>query len=48
MKILLTHSPEAMQLYYGPRALAGLQKLGDVKLNSESQSLEGEAAGCWS
>ena len=43
MKILLTHSPEAMQLYYGPRALAGLQKLGDVKLNSESQSLEGEA-----
>ena len=51
MKILLTHSPEAMDLYYGPRALAGLQKLGEVVLNKSAAPLEGEgliraAAGC--
>lgn len=43
MKILLTHSPEAMKLYYGPRALAGLQALGEVRLNEKKESLEGEA-----
>ncbi len=43
MKILLTHSPEALQLYYGARALAGLRKLGEVKLNENPSSLEGEA-----
>ena len=43
MKILLTHSPEAMKLYYGSRALAGLQALGDVRLNERKESLEGEA-----
>jgi D-3-phosphoglycerate dehydrogenase len=42
-RILLTHSPEARELYYGPRALAGLQKLGSVLLNETSSSLEGEA-----
>jgi hypothetical protein len=26
LKILLTHSPEARELYYGPRALAGCSK----------------------
>lgn len=41
--ILLTHSPEAMQLYYGPRALAGLRQLGDVVLNQNASPLEGEA-----
>ncbi|HXI36114.1 MAG TPA: NAD(P)-dependent oxidoreductase, partial [Burkholderiales bacterium] len=51
MKILLTHSPEAMDLYYGPRALAGLQQLGEVVLNKSAAPLEGEgliraAAGC--
>ena len=51
MKILLTHSPQALQSYYGERALAGLAKLGDVQLNHNPQSLEGEAlisaaAGC--
>jgi D-3-phosphoglycerate dehydrogenase len=29
-------------LYYGERALAGLRKAGDVKLNENPQSLEGE------
>lgn len=43
MKILLTHSPEALKNYYGDRALAGLQKLGDVQLNRNSQSLDGES-----
>ena len=41
MKILLTHSPEAMALYYGERALAGLRAVGEVKLNEKSSSLEG-------
>jgi D-3-phosphoglycerate dehydrogenase len=43
LKILLTHSPEAMALYYGERALAGLRKVGEVKLHQGSQPLEGEA-----
>jgi D-3-phosphoglycerate dehydrogenase len=43
VKILLTHSPEARDLYYGPRALAGLQALGSVVLNEGPASLEGEA-----
>ena len=43
MKILLTHSPEARALYYGERALAGLRKAGEVKLNQAPHSLEGEA-----
>jgi D-3-phosphoglycerate dehydrogenase len=43
MKILLTHSPEARDLYYGPRALAGLQAIGSVVLNEGPSSLEGEA-----
>ena len=43
MRILLTHSPEALELYYGPRALAGLRKVGEVKLHQETAPLEGEA-----
>jgi D-3-phosphoglycerate dehydrogenase len=43
LKILLTHSPEALKNYYGERALAGLKQLGDVKLHPESIPLEGEA-----
>ncbi|MFL6565846.1 MAG: NAD(P)-dependent oxidoreductase, partial [Burkholderiales bacterium] len=42
MKILLTHSPAALASYYGERALAGLKKLGDVELNENDSSLEGE------
>jgi len=50
-RILLTHSPDTLVNYYGPRALAGLQALGDVILNSNDRPLEGEsllqaAAGC--
>ena len=43
MRILLTHSPEARALYYGDRALAGLRKVGDVKLHEGPAPLEGEA-----
>lgn len=42
MKILLTHSPEAMANYYGERALAVLRQAGDVVQNSKPHSLEGE------
>jgi D-3-phosphoglycerate dehydrogenase len=42
LKILLTHSPEAMRLYYGERALTALRASGQVILNEEKDSLEGE------
>ena len=43
MKILLTHSPEALELYYGPRALAGLKEVGEVHLHPGAAPLEGKA-----
>ena len=43
MRILLTHSPDARELYYGERALAGLRRLGEVKLHEGAAPLEGEA-----
>ncbi len=42
MKILLTHSPEALANYYDERALAGLRAVGEVILNKNASSLEGE------
>jgi D-3-phosphoglycerate dehydrogenase / 2-oxoglutarate reductase len=41
LKILLTHSPEAMANYYGERALAALRQAGDVVRNNKPHSLEG-------
>jgi D-3-phosphoglycerate dehydrogenase / 2-oxoglutarate reductase len=43
VKILLTHSPEALANYYGERALAALRAAGEVILNGKDQSLEGDA-----
>jgi D-3-phosphoglycerate dehydrogenase len=43
LRILLTHSPDALANYYGPRALAGLLAVGDVKLHEGESPLEGEA-----
>src|SRR5271167_1950222 len=43
MKILLTHTPHMRDNYYGARALAGLNSLGEVVLHQGSQTLEGEA-----
>jgi D-3-phosphoglycerate dehydrogenase len=42
-RILLTHSPDTLANYYGARALAGLQGLGDVILNLNEKPLEGES-----
>jgi D-3-phosphoglycerate dehydrogenase len=42
LKILLTHSPEAMANYYGDRALSALKQAGEVILNNKSHSLEGQ------
>jgi D-3-phosphoglycerate dehydrogenase / 2-oxoglutarate reductase len=39
-RILLTHTPEARGLYYGARALSGLQGLGEVVLHEGSEPLE--------
>ena len=43
MKILLTHTPHMRDNYYGARALAGLQSLGEVTLHQGSETLEGPA-----
>jgi len=43
VRILLTHSPEALASYYGERALAALRAVGEVKLHDGKESLEGEA-----
>ena len=43
LRILLTHSPESRELYYGERALAGLREVGEVKLHQGGTPLEGEA-----
>ena len=43
MRILLTHSPEALRSYYGERALAALQQVGEVSLHEGKESLQGEA-----
>ncbi|MFM9882332.1 MAG: NAD(P)-dependent oxidoreductase [Burkholderiales bacterium] len=42
-RILLTHSPTTLTNYYGERALAGLQALGEVVLNPTETPLEGDA-----
>ena len=43
MRILLTHSPRAFELYYGERALAALRRAGEVRMHREDSPLEGEA-----
>jgi D-3-phosphoglycerate dehydrogenase / 2-oxoglutarate reductase len=42
LRILLTHSPEALANYYGERALKELRKSGEVLLHHKPVSLEGE------
>jgi D-3-phosphoglycerate dehydrogenase len=42
-RILLTHSPAALENYYGGRALAGLRALGEVRLHHGAEPLEGDA-----
>jgi D-3-phosphoglycerate dehydrogenase len=49
--VLLTHSPTALQNYYGPRALAALQAVADVRLCTTetpytAETLAAAAQGC--
>ncbi len=43
MRILLSHSPDTLASYYGGRALAGLRKVGEVRMHEGAQPLEGGA-----
>ena len=50
-RILLTHTPDMLENYYGPRALAALREVGEVHLNSKGSVLDSDAliaaaAGC--
>jgi len=49
-RILLTHTPDMLRNYYGPRALAALRELGEVHLNSsgvlDTEALIRAARGC--
>ena len=38
-RIFLTHPPEALANYYGPRAVAGLEALGEVRFNTLAREL---------
>jgi D-3-phosphoglycerate dehydrogenase len=42
--VLLTHTPDMLANYYGPRALAALRALCDVKLNETGAVLDNPAA----
>lgn len=42
-KIFLTHTPDMLANYYGPRALAELRKLGEVRLNETDRVLDAAA-----
>jgi D-3-phosphoglycerate dehydrogenase len=43
MRIFLTHVPDMLENYYGPRALAEMRKLGDVRLNETGKVLDAKA-----
>jgi D-3-phosphoglycerate dehydrogenase len=42
-KIFLTHTPDMLANYYGPRALSELRQLGDVRLNETARVLDAGA-----
>src|SRR5688572_25079629 len=42
-KIFLTHTPDMLANYYGPRALSELRQLGDVRLNETARVLDAAA-----
>jgi len=41
--IFLTHVPDMLENYYGPRALKALRELGDVRLNETGKVLDAKA-----
>lgn len=42
-RIFLTHVPDMLENYYGPRALAEMRKLGEVRLNTGGKVLDAKA-----
>ena len=42
-RIFLTHTPDMLANYYGPRAVAALEKLGEVRINRTGQVLTARA-----
>jgi D-3-phosphoglycerate dehydrogenase / 2-oxoglutarate reductase len=40
MRIFLTHVPDMLENYYGPRALAEMRKLGEVRVNTAGKVLD--------
>jgi D-3-phosphoglycerate dehydrogenase / 2-oxoglutarate reductase len=43
MRIFLTHVPDMLENYYGPRALAEMRKLGEVRVNTAGKVLDAKA-----
>jgi D-3-phosphoglycerate dehydrogenase len=43
MRIFLTHVPDMLENYYGPRALDEMRKLGEVRLNETGKVLDAKA-----
>ncbi len=43
MRIFLTHVPDMLENYYGPRALAEMRKLGEVRVNESGKVLDAKA-----
>jgi D-3-phosphoglycerate dehydrogenase len=43
MRIFLTHVPDMLENYYGPRALAEMRKLGEVRTNTAGKVLDAKA-----
>ena len=42
-RIFLTHVPDMLENYYGPRALAEMRKLGEVRVNTTGKVLDAQA-----
>ena len=42
-RIFLTHVPDMLENYYGPRALAEMRKLGEVRTNTTGKVLDAQA-----
>jgi len=43
MRIFLTHVPDMLENYYGPRALAEMRKHGEVRVNTSGEVLDAKA-----
>jgi hypothetical protein len=43
MRIFVTHVPDMLENYYGPRALAEMRKLGEVRTNTTGKVLDANA-----